>query len=125
MRKFKSKNFIIPLLLAISGNLCAQLPVYTLEQCVELSLKNNKEIGAYNLKIEERKALAKPFMALDKTQVYYGYDQANVAENGYPLHIIGMEQSFLFPTVNTYLNRMEDIEVNIAEQELKKTAINT
>jgi len=120
VRKFKSKNFIIPLLLAISGNLCAQLPVYTLEQCIELSLKNNKEIGAYNLKIEERKALAKPFMALDKTQVYYGYDQANVAENGYPLHIIGMEQSFLFPTVNTYLNRMEDIEVNIAEQELKK-----
>jgi hypothetical protein len=65
VRKFKSKNFIIPLLLAISGNLCAQLPVYTLEQCIELSLKNNKEIGAYNLKIEERKALAKPFMALD------------------------------------------------------------
>ncbi|HQA76539.1 MAG TPA: CusA/CzcA family heavy metal efflux RND transporter [Salinivirgaceae bacterium] len=120
VRKFKLKNFIIPLFLAISGTLSAQSPVYTLEQCVDSALKNNKEIGAYNLKIEERKALAKPFMTLDKTQVYYGYDQANVADNGYPLHTIGVDQSFLFPTVHAYMNRMEDIEVNIAEQELQK-----
>ena len=120
MRKFKSKNFIIPLLLAVSGTLSAQIPTYSLEQCVDLALKNNKELGAYSLKIDERKALAKPFMAVDKTQVYYGYDQANVAENGHPIQTVGVEQTFLFPTIygmNVQMNRME---VTQAELELKK-----
>lgn len=120
VRKFKLKNLIIPLLLAISGTLSAQSPAYTLEQCIDLALKNNKEMGAYNLKIEERKALAKPFMSMEKTRVYYGYDQANLGENGYPLPTIGVEQSLLFPTLHGYMNRMEDIEVNIAEQEFEK-----
>lgn len=120
VRKFKSKNFIIPLLLAVSGVLSAQTPTYSLEQCVDLALKNNKELGAYSLKIEERKALAKPFMAVDKTQVYYGYDQANVAENGHPIQTVGVEQTFLFPTIygmNVQMNRME---VSQAELELQK-----
>lgn len=120
VRIFKLKNLIIPLLLAISGTLSAQSPAYTLEQCIDLALKNNKEMGAYNLKIEERKALAMPFMSMEKTRVYYGYDQANLGENGYPLPTIGVEQSLLFPTLHGYMNRMEDIEVNIAEQEFEK-----
>lgn len=120
VRKFKSKNFIIPLLLAVSGALSAQTSTYSLEQCVDFALKNNKELGAYSLKIEERKALAKPFMAVDKTQVYYGYDQANVAENGHPIQTVGVEQTFLFPTIygmNVQMNRME---VTQAELELQK-----
>ncbi|NLI72416.1 MAG: CusA/CzcA family heavy metal efflux RND transporter [Bacteroidales bacterium] len=120
VRKFTSKNFIIPILLAVSGSLTAQSPVYSLQQCIDLALENNKEISAYNLKIEERKALAKSFMTLDKANVYYEYDQANVAANGYPIQTLGVEQSFLFPTVHSYVNKMVDIEVNIAEQELEK-----
>lgn len=120
VRKFTSKNFIIPILLAVSGSLTAQSPVYSLQQCIDLTLENNKEISAYNLKIEERKALAKSFMTLDKANVYYEYDQANVAANGYPIQTLGVEQSFLFPTVHSYVNKMVDIEVNIAEQELEK-----
>lgn len=124
VRKFTSKNFIIPILLAVSGSLTAQSPVYSLQQCIDLALENNKEISAYNLKIEERKALAKSFMTLDKANVYYEYDQANVAANGYPIQTLGVEQSFLFPTVHSYVNKMGDIEVNIAEQELEKQRLN-
>jgi cobalt-zinc-cadmium resistance protein CzcA len=85
-----------------------------------VALKNNKEIGAYNLKIEERKALAKPFMSADKANVYYNYDEMNPDDNGYTLHVVGVEQSFSFPTTYYYMNKMEDLEVNIAEYELKK-----
>ncbi len=120
VRKSKMKNLILPLLLVISGTVAAQSPVYTLEQCIDVALKNNKEIGAYNLKIEERKALAKPFMSADKANVYYNYDEMNPDDNGYTLHVVGVEQSFSFPTTYYYMNKMEDLEVNIAEYELKK-----
>jgi cobalt-zinc-cadmium resistance protein CzcA len=120
MKIFKSKIFILPFLLLISGTVAAQSPAYTLEQCIDVALKNNKEIGAYNLKIEERKALAKPFMSADKANVYYNYDEMNPDDNGYTLHVVGVEQSFSFPTTYYYMNKMEDLEVNIAEYELKK-----
>jgi len=120
VRKSKMKNLILPFLLVISGTVAAQSPAYTLEQCIDVALKNNKEIGAYNLKIEERKALAKPFMSADKANVYYNYDEMNPDENGYTLHVVGVEQSFSFPTTYYYMNKMEDLEVNIAEYELKK-----
>ena len=122
MKIFKSKIFILPFLLLISGTIAAQSPAYTytLEQCIDVALKNNKEIGAYNLKIEERKALAKPFMSADKANVYYNYDEMNPDDNGYTLHVVGVEQSFSFPTTYYYMNKMEDLEVNMAEYELKK-----
>lgn len=122
MKIFKSKIFILPFLLLISGTIAAQSPAYTytLEQCIDVALKNNKEMGAYNLKIEERKALAKPFMSADKANVYYNYDEMNPDDNGYTLHVVGIEQSFAFPTTYYYMNKMEDLEVNMAEYELKK-----
>lgn len=122
MKIFKSKIFILPFLLLISGTIAAQSPAYTytLEQCIDVALKNNKEMGAYNLKIEEQKALAKPFMSVDKTNVYCYYDEMNMDNRGCALHVVGIEQSFAFPTTYYYMNKMEDLEVNMAEYELKK-----
>ena len=120
VRKLKSKNFIIPLLLALSGTLSAQTPVYSLDECMNLALKNNRALGAYLLKIDERKALASRVMELDKTTFYYGYDQANVAENGHPLRTLGVEQTFLFPTIHSLNNKMNRMEVTQAQLELQK-----
>ena len=121
VRKFKSKNFLIPLAMMLSGSaLMAQSSSLTLEQAIDLALKNNKEIGAYNLKVEERKALAKSLLEMDKTAVYYGYDQANVAENGHPIRTVGVEQNFLFPTIHAPRNKARRIEISMAETELQK-----
>ena len=121
VRKFKLKNFLIPLALMLSGGaLMAQSSSLTLEQAIDLALKNNREIGAYNLKVEERKALAKSLLEMDKTAVYYGYDQANVAENGHPIRTVGVEQNFLFPTIHAPRNKARKIEISMAETELQK-----
>lgn len=123
VRKFKSKNFIIPLLLAISGTVSAQNERMTLEECLNMALENNKELRAYHLKVEERKVLAKPFMEVDKANVYYSYDQANVAENGYPIQTVGVEQRIAFPTVFGLNSKMNRMEVTRAELELRKQQI--
>lgn len=120
VRKFKSKNFILPLLLALSGTVSAQNRGMTLEQCIDLALQNNKELKAYNLKVEEQKALAKPFMELDKANVYYSHDQANIAHNGYPIQTVGVAQTIAFPTVFGLSNKMGEMEVTRAELELQK-----
>ena len=121
VRKFKLKNFLIPLALMLSGgSLMAQSSSLTLEQAIALALKNNKEVGAYRLKIEERKALASSVLEIDKTNFYYEFDQANVAENGHPIKTVGVEQSFLFPTIHAPRNKARRIEISMAEAELHK-----
>ena len=57
---------------------------------------------------------------MDKTAVYYGYDQANVAENGHPIRTVGVEQNFLFPTIHAPRNKARRIEISMAETELQK-----
>lgn len=121
VRKFKSKNFLIPLTLMLSGgSLMAQNPTLTLEQAMNVALKNNKEIGAYTLKIDERKALATSLLEMDKTVITYGYDEANIAENGHPIKTVGVEQNFLFPTIHAPRNKARKIEISMAEAELQK-----
>ena len=70
-----------------------------LEKFIELAILNNKELDAYRLQIESSKANIGIAFELDKTSVYYNYDENNIASNDKALRVFGIEQSFLFPTV--------------------------
>ena len=119
VKQFKTKNFMLPLLFLLSvGTASAQ--ELSLQKAIDLALANNQEYRAAQLRIEERKALAEPSFELDKTRIYYGYDQANLSQNDHPLHTVGIEQTFQFPTVFAERNRASDIEVQIAEAELQR-----
>ena len=121
VRRFKSKTFLLPLLFALSiGSASAQTHELTLENAIDLALANNKEHQAYQMRVQERMALTKSKISLDKTNIYYGYDEANVAGNGHPIHTIGLSQKLPFPTVFKELNRAKQIDVSIAEIVLRK-----
>jgi cobalt-zinc-cadmium resistance protein CzcA len=89
----------------------------TLEDAVRLALENNREFKAADLKVKQQHVLVAGAFNMDKTNIYYGSDQNNVAENGYPLNIIGLEQTINFPSV--YINQRNAalLNVNIAETE--------
>jgi cobalt-zinc-cadmium resistance protein CzcA len=89
-----------------------------LEDAVGIALSNNRELKAYALKVQESQALKPAALTIDKTLVYYGYDQNNIAENGYPLKVIGLEQNFNFPTVYAAQHRTNVVNVSMAEMEL-------
>jgi cobalt-zinc-cadmium resistance protein CzcA len=126
VRIFKNKNFLLPLLgLLTAATASAQpdrsaAPELTIGQAVEQALRHNKQYQASLMKVEERKALAGSRLELDKTRVYYGYDQANVADNGHALHTVGVEQDIPFPAVFAERNRARRIEVAMAEAEMHK-----
>ena len=90
-----------------------------LNDAIATALQNNKEIAAYTLKTEESKMLKKTAFAPGKTNFMYGTDQNNIAENGHPLNVWGVEQSFSFPTLYSAESKSKQIEIAIAETRLK------
>jgi cobalt-zinc-cadmium resistance protein CzcA len=120
LRFIRSKQCLILLLLLIpSVNAFSQGKEFKIEDAVNLALQNNKEIKGYSLKVDEQKTLIRSAVALDKTTFTYGYDENNIAENNFPLKVVGIEQSFSFPTLYGAELKAAKIEHNIAEAELK------
>jgi len=89
-----------------------------LNEAIDLALSNNTQIAAYTFKVDESKVLKKTAFAPDKTIFSYGTDQNNIAENGYPLKVWGVEQNFSFPTLYSAESKSRRIEVSIAEANL-------
>jgi heavy metal efflux system protein len=89
-----------------------------LNDVIGIALKNNREIAAYTLKVEESKMLKKTAFAPGKTNLTYGTDQNNIAENGYPLNVFGIEQNISFPTLYSAESKSKQIEISMAESRL-------
>ncbi len=117
----KTKPLVIGLILmTFSAVSYGQTKPISLEDAIQMAVQNNKEINAYALKIDESNALKRSAFSIDKTLVYYGKDQNNIAENGYPLNVIGVEQNFNFPTLYAAQKKANSISVSIAETEFYK-----
>jgi cobalt-zinc-cadmium resistance protein CzcA len=70
-----------------------------LEQLLVLARENNAGLKASSLKTEEAEALVPNAFDFDKTELYYQFDENNIALNGQPIRVWGLQQNFLFPTV--------------------------
>ncbi|OFY44410.1 MAG: hypothetical protein A2X18_02065 [Bacteroidetes bacterium GWF2_40_14] len=92
----------------------------TLDKAIQIALLNNREYNAYKLKLDQSKALLSSAFSLDKTNFFVGYDRNNVADNGYPLNIIGVEQSFSFPTVYSAQYQVNKSSISMSEKELER-----
>ncbi len=73
--------------------------ILTLTDALEIAYRNNAELAAYRSKVEESNALIKTAFAIDKTSIFYHYDENNIAENNYPIGVFGGEQRFDFPSL--------------------------
>lgn len=87
----------------------APTPV-TLDEAIALALENNQGIQASSGRINQNMVLEKSAFDVKKTEVYYNFDQANLAKNGFPLHVWGINQTFEFPTI--YKARRQVLESN-------------
>src|SRR5690606_8429393 len=94
-----------------------QPTVINLEQAVEIALDNNALSKASALRIEEAEALRGTAWDLDKTEVFYRYDQNEIAENGYPNKVWGVQQSLQFPTVYGAQRQVAGAQIGMQEQE--------
>ncbi len=90
---------ITTLLLLLSLSTFGQQQALGLEGIVSVALENNAGLNAYKLKTDKSDALIGTAFNFDKTQLYYQFDENNLAFNNEPLRVFGIQQNFRFPTV--------------------------
>jgi len=110
LRSGKATTMVILLLGLSAMPVFGQQKELTMDKAIEWTLANNLEYQAAQLQEEQSKQLISTAFDLEKTGVYYNYDQSNIGENNVPLSIFGIQQNFDFPTV---YNRQK--KVNQAE----------
>lgn len=114
---------MILILLLPAFSLNAQPKLVTMDEAIQMALDNNKELKAYQLKVEEQKALVPAAFNIEKTSVYYEYDENNVANNGYPLGVFGVNQAIDFPTVYGAQKKVANLNVSVNEKELERQSL--
>jgi len=98
-RFIKGKSLSFILLLILPGMVYSQPRELDLAGVLDIALRNNSEVEAYRLRAEAEQALIRTAFSIDKTSIYYNYDENNIAANDYPIGVFGGEQRFDFPTV--------------------------
>lgn len=103
-------------LILITGGLSvgnSQTNELTFEEIRTLMLENNKQLKVNLLKIKQSEVLTKSSFNIDKTNVYYGYDQNNLTVNDEILSVVGVQQSFMFPTVYSAQSKVNKAQIGV------------
>jgi cobalt-zinc-cadmium resistance protein CzcA len=101
-KKGSSKAAVVGLsvvALLLSMNAKAQQKPKTLQELIPLAIEKNAGLKASALQVEHSEVLINSAFSFDKTQVYYEFDENNLALNNEPLRVFGIQQDFRFPTV--------------------------
>lgn len=100
IRKSKNKMGVWLLVLGLSVfSASAHAQQLSAEQALEVAFKNNRLLQSDSLAAKAAAAQTGLAFTFDKTDVYYSRDENNLAINGEPLNVFGIQQNFLFPTV--------------------------
>lgn len=86
-------------LLFVSAFAKAQQEPKSLQELIPIAIENNKGLKAESLQLDRSNKLINSAFTFDKTQVYYHFDENNLALNNLPLRVFGIQQDFKFPTV--------------------------
>ncbi|WP_020538400.1 CusA/CzcA family heavy metal efflux RND transporter [Lewinella cohaerens] len=117
-RKSKALLALLPLLaLSLPGQ--TQTSVLSLEQVLEQALANNAGLESQRLTVSQQRSLLPAAYNIDRTHIYYGYDQNNIAANNQPLSIIGVEQTFQLPGVYRAKQELQQGKTVLQEQVLR------
>ncbi|ASV28751.1 CusA/CzcA family heavy metal efflux RND transporter [Maribacter cobaltidurans] len=112
----KQTNLIIGLLVLFgSFQVKAQEPPKNLEALIPMAIENNAGLKVYQLGMEASDAFVNSAFDFEKTDVYYSYDENNLALNNLPLKVFGVAQSFSFPTVYFSKRRVNKGVYNVAK----------
>ncbi|MCL4482209.1 MAG: CusA/CzcA family heavy metal efflux RND transporter [Bacteroidetes bacterium] len=106
--------FFFPVNGKAQSNISAQQ--ISLNNCIELAIKNNPGLNIAELSIEQQHELKKTALDIGKTNIYYGQDEVNRGLQS-SISTFGVSQDFEFPT--NYLNK-----VKIQNQKIQLAQLN-
>lgn len=112
-------------LLAIPAFSQQNTPPISLEEALNLAESRNLKIQAADKGIASALARQGAGWTLDKTRVFYGFDQNDLAENGIYNRVWGVSQSFAFPSLyGAQKNLLQDqAMIRSYESELEKRKV--
>jgi cobalt-zinc-cadmium resistance protein CzcA len=101
IKKSKKPTVVIAtiMLLALPSYVQSQDHKITVEQAVEIALRNNLGLKVSSQRIIQSEQLINSAIDINKTEIYYNKDQNNIAPNNLPLDVWGVSQTIQFPTV--------------------------
>ncbi len=76
------------LLFLVSMSATAQEDPLNLDALIPLAIENNAGLNGHRLEVEQSNALVNSAFSFDKTQVYYEFDENNLAINNQPLRFL-------------------------------------
>jgi len=124
-RKLKSTLMLLFLIIPVLS--FSQEKQLTLEEAIEIALKNNKQLNISKLEIDKSSKLENSAFNIDKTNVYYTNDKTNLGIDGKPFETFGVSQSIEFPSIyfarkktNTIKTNMVALEYEISKNNLIK-----
>ncbi|WP_339622828.1 CusA/CzcA family heavy metal efflux RND transporter [uncultured Winogradskyella sp.] len=85
----------------------------TLENLITIATENNAALRANRLKVEQSNTLINSAFDFNKTQIYYSYDQNNLAINNEAIGVFGVQQDFLFPIVYSTQKKLNKANYNL------------
>ncbi|MGB6036194.1 MAG: efflux RND transporter permease subunit, partial [Cryomorphaceae bacterium] len=97
--KVPAAGLAIAVLLAFPALGQSQDIEITVDQAVEIALQNNLGLRASAQRVDQSEQLIGSAIDIDKTEIYYMEDAANIAPNNLPVNTWGVSQSIQFPTI--------------------------
>nr|WKN34931.1 CusA/CzcA family heavy metal efflux RND transporter [Tunicatimonas sp. TK19036] len=100
-KKVMQSLLFITLLLSLPSmsNAQDQPATLSLDEAVTVALEKNNALRSYDLASARQEKLMGTALDLGSTSFYWQYDENNIAANGMPIRVWGIEQSLAFPTV--------------------------
>jgi cobalt-zinc-cadmium resistance protein CzcA len=100
-KKMKGITTVFILIMFMPFYYKAQSTEISMEKAIDLAITNNKSLKASTNSVLMNQQLEKTAFNLDKTHIYYSFDQNNIAANSLALHVFGLNQAIRFPTFYT------------------------
>ena len=80
-----------------------------------MAFENNLQLKADQLELLKNESLKNSAQFLDKTEIYYQYDENNLAINNEPIGVFGIQQDFRFPTLFFAEKRLKSTSYQVSQ----------
>jgi cobalt-zinc-cadmium resistance protein CzcA len=119
MAKMKIKIFLTSIIYLIFclAIVTAQTKI-SKDEAIQMANDNNLGLDVFRQSINQQSALVNAQVPTNKTHFYYEYDHNNIAENGNPIHVLGVGQSFKWPSIYNNYELAQQSRVLVQKQVL-------
>ncbi len=112
-------SYILVLFCLVKGK-AQPLTLKSASEAINYALEHSAEVKVEALRFKQAEIFGKTAYNIDKTRFFYSFDENNIASNEYPIYVIGLSQSFLFPTIYAKQRRVLDQESLMAEAQFDR-----